>query len=291
MRRSLRLLLDGEDERGGDRRSRGPGVCRAPRGGSSATGAAARSEHARRARASKRSASCASGRRTTQVVALTMEDNPVFAQRAFAAGAVGFVMKERSDAELLQAIRSAARGEEYISPQVAARLDAIAPLAHRGRVDLARGRGSTADRAWIHERRNRAQAAHLPAHGGDTPRPHLSQARSRHAGRTGPLRAGTRPAENLTRPCGPRPRAAGDVAVVCGQPGAEDCSPLARVDAERTAGQAHALAAFPPSPKPCARGLRVKAAAVVLHLDPNSSPRLAHRARAPGLRGRAWRRS
>jgi two-component system response regulator NreC len=61
----------------------------------------------------------------TQVVALTMEDDPVFAQRAFAAGAIGFVMTERSDAELLQAIRSAARGEEYISPQVAARLDAI----------------------------------------------------------------------------------------------------------------------------------------------------------------------
>jgi two-component system response regulator NreC len=61
----------------------------------------------------------------TQILALTMEDDPVFAQRAFAAGAVGFVMTERSDAELLQAIRSAARGEEYISPQVADRLDAI----------------------------------------------------------------------------------------------------------------------------------------------------------------------
>jgi two-component system capsular synthesis response regulator RcsB len=61
----------------------------------------------------------------TQILALTMEDDPVFAQRAFAAGAVGFVMMERSDAELLQAIRSAARGEEYISPQVADRLDAI----------------------------------------------------------------------------------------------------------------------------------------------------------------------
>jgi len=61
----------------------------------------------------------------TQVVALTMEDDPVFAQRALAAGAVGFVMTERSDAELLQAIRSAARGEEYISPQVAPRLDAM----------------------------------------------------------------------------------------------------------------------------------------------------------------------
>jgi two-component system response regulator NreC len=61
----------------------------------------------------------------TQIVALTMEDDPVFAQRAFAAGAVGFVMTERSDAELLEAIRAAARGEEYISPQMATRLDAM----------------------------------------------------------------------------------------------------------------------------------------------------------------------
>jgi two-component system response regulator NreC len=61
----------------------------------------------------------------TQIVALTMEDDPVFAQRAFAAGAVGFVMTELSDAELPQAVRAAARGEEYISPRVAVRLDAI----------------------------------------------------------------------------------------------------------------------------------------------------------------------
>ena len=61
----------------------------------------------------------------TQIVALTMEDDPVFAQRALAAGAVGFVMTERSDAELLQAIRTAARGEEYISPQMTTRLEAM----------------------------------------------------------------------------------------------------------------------------------------------------------------------
>jgi two-component system response regulator NreC len=61
----------------------------------------------------------------TQIVALTMEDDPVFAQRSFAAGAVGFVMTERSDTELLQAIRAAARGEEYISPQMATRLETM----------------------------------------------------------------------------------------------------------------------------------------------------------------------
>jgi two-component system, NarL family, response regulator NreC len=61
----------------------------------------------------------------TQIVVLTMQDNPVFAQRAFAAGAVGFVVKELADSELPQAVRAAARGEEYTSPRVTARLDAL----------------------------------------------------------------------------------------------------------------------------------------------------------------------
>jgi two-component system response regulator NreC len=35
------------------------------------------------------------------------------------------VLKDRADTELLTAIRCAARGEEYISPRIAARLDAL----------------------------------------------------------------------------------------------------------------------------------------------------------------------
>jgi two-component system response regulator NreC len=61
----------------------------------------------------------------TEIVVLTMEDNPVFVQRAFIAGALGFVLKDLADSELPQAIRAAARGEEYISPRVATRLDAL----------------------------------------------------------------------------------------------------------------------------------------------------------------------
>ncbi len=61
----------------------------------------------------------------TQIVVLTMQDNPVFAQHAFAAGALGFVAKELADSELPQAIRAAARGEQYVSPRVAPRLDAL----------------------------------------------------------------------------------------------------------------------------------------------------------------------
>ena len=61
----------------------------------------------------------------TQIVVMTMEENPVFAQRAFAAGALGFVAKDRADSELPQAVQAAARGEEFVSPRVAARLDAL----------------------------------------------------------------------------------------------------------------------------------------------------------------------
>jgi two-component system, NarL family, response regulator NreC len=61
----------------------------------------------------------------TEIVVLTMEDNPVFVQRAFVAGALGFVLKDLADTDLPQAVRAAARGEEYISPRMAARLDAL----------------------------------------------------------------------------------------------------------------------------------------------------------------------
>jgi two-component system response regulator NreC len=61
----------------------------------------------------------------TQIVVMTMQDSPAFAQRAFAAGAIGFVVKELADEELPEAVRAAARGEEYVSPRMAARLDAL----------------------------------------------------------------------------------------------------------------------------------------------------------------------
>jgi two-component system, NarL family, response regulator NreC len=61
----------------------------------------------------------------TQIVAMTMEDSAAFAQRALAAGAAGFVLKDLADTELPEAIRAAAGGEEYISPRVAPRLEAL----------------------------------------------------------------------------------------------------------------------------------------------------------------------
>src|SRR5262249_54225718 len=61
----------------------------------------------------------------TEIVVLTMEQSPAFARQAIDAGAVAFVMKDRADSELPEATRRAARGEEYVSPHVAAGLDAL----------------------------------------------------------------------------------------------------------------------------------------------------------------------
>jgi two-component system response regulator NreC len=63
--------------------------------------------------------------RDTQLVALSMDHDPVFAQRALAAGALGFVSKELADRELPQAVRAAATEEQYVSPRVRARLSAL----------------------------------------------------------------------------------------------------------------------------------------------------------------------
>jgi two-component system response regulator NreC len=67
----------------------------------------------------------------TRIVVISMEDNPVFAQRALTAGAVGYVAKDLADAELPQAIRAAAADQEFISPRVAARLNEL----HRALTD------------------------------------------------------------------------------------------------------------------------------------------------------------
>ena len=67
----------------------------------------------------------------TEVVVLTMEESPLFAQQAMDAGAIGYVLKDRAESELLIAIRCAANGDEYVSARVAAGLDARRKAADR----------------------------------------------------------------------------------------------------------------------------------------------------------------
>jgi two-component system response regulator NreC len=61
----------------------------------------------------------------TEIVVVTMEPSPVFAQQALDAGAMAFVLKDRADTELPEAVRAAAQGVEYVSPHVAPRLEAL----------------------------------------------------------------------------------------------------------------------------------------------------------------------
>jgi two-component system response regulator NreC len=68
----------------------------------------------------------------TQIVVLTMEDSPQFAQQALDAGALGFVLKDRADSELVAAVRSVARGGEYVSPRVSAALEALQRVTGTG---------------------------------------------------------------------------------------------------------------------------------------------------------------
>jgi two-component system response regulator NreC len=61
---------------------------------------------------------------TTAVVILTMQNEPAFARQALQAGALGFVLKEAADDELLEAIRLASDGQTYLNPRIGARLAA-----------------------------------------------------------------------------------------------------------------------------------------------------------------------
>jgi two-component system response regulator NreC len=58
----------------------------------------------------------------TQIVVLTMQDDPAFAREALKAGALGFVLKRSAESELVEAVKLAAAGERYLNPQLGARL-------------------------------------------------------------------------------------------------------------------------------------------------------------------------
>jgi len=70
----------------------------------------------------------------TEIVVLTMEPSPLFAQRALEAGAIGFVLKDRADTELPEAVRRAASGDEFASSQVQAGLDALRQASNSDRL-------------------------------------------------------------------------------------------------------------------------------------------------------------
>ena len=63
----------------------------------------------------------------TQIVVLTMQQEPAFARQALSSGALGYVLKEAADEELVEAVRNAAAGERYLNPRLGARIASEPP--------------------------------------------------------------------------------------------------------------------------------------------------------------------
>ena len=69
----------------------------------------------------------------TRVLVLTAHDDVAYLRRAFEAGAVGYLVKEAADIELVQAVRQVAGGKQYVHPTLgAALLSPDAPPARLG---------------------------------------------------------------------------------------------------------------------------------------------------------------
>jgi len=58
----------------------------------------------------------------TEIVVLTMQENPAFARAALRAGAIGYVLKEAAGDELVTAVSMAAEGRTYLNPKLSAKL-------------------------------------------------------------------------------------------------------------------------------------------------------------------------
>lgn len=63
----------------------------------------------------------------TQIVVLTMQDEPAYARQALSHGALGYVLKEAAESELVEAVRRASTGDTYLNPRLGALVAAEPP--------------------------------------------------------------------------------------------------------------------------------------------------------------------
>jgi two-component system response regulator NreC len=68
----------------------------------------------------------------TEIVILTMQNEPAYARQALRAGVMGYVLKEAADTELVEAVRRAAAGDIYLNPRLGARVAAEPPSGRPG---------------------------------------------------------------------------------------------------------------------------------------------------------------
>ena len=137
----------------------------------------------------------------TAIVVLTMEGEPRFARAAMRAGALGFVLKEAADTELVEAVNAAAAGVRYLNPQLGA-LIAAEPEASTVLPDGLSEREGEVLRlvALGHtEHRDRREAVSQRAHGRVASRAYPAEGRCDDARRAGGLCARARSARVLMK--------------------------------------------------------------------------------------------
>ena len=57
-----------------------------------------------------------------KVLVLSMQDDPHYVREAFEAGAMGYVLKEAADTDVVEAVRAVANGQRYVHPALGAKL-------------------------------------------------------------------------------------------------------------------------------------------------------------------------
>jgi two-component system, NarL family, response regulator NreC len=110
----------------------------------------------------------------TQIVVLTMQEDPAFAQAALSGGALAYVLKEAAETELVEAVRRAAVGEIYLNPQLGARIAAEPPPGPPG--DLTERELDVLRRIALgHTNREIADQLYLSVRTIETHRQHIQQ--------------------------------------------------------------------------------------------------------------------
>jgi two-component system response regulator NreC len=108
----------------------------------------------------------------TQIVVLTMQNEPAYARQALVAGALGYVLKDAADDELVEAVRRAAAGDSYLNPRLGARIAAMPPPGPPGGlterevevlrlIALGHTNGETAQQLYLSVRTVETHRAHI----------------------------------------------------------------------------------------------------------------------------------
>ena len=140
----------------------------------------------------------------SRILMLSMQDDPTYVRQAFASGAAGYVLKDAADAELVEAVRKVAGGDQYVHPTLGARLVAE-PGGELGARRLAlgpRAGGPEAARPGPHEPGDRAAALRQRADGRGAPGAHPEQAPGLDPGRARAPCDRHGPPERLAPPAG-----------------------------------------------------------------------------------------